>query len=290
MSSSQCDAVGLAANTRGRLVRSGRWGHPIVGVLDVEPHHAHGYDAARRRSAWLGMLAYGPDAVPVGASALALMGVGGLPTTIRPEVVVPGRRPRPRPGIVVRYDSGFPTVRFGDRVVPTLEAALVQALPRLGREDAVSVLDSVLNTGRLDVAGLAQVRAATRRRRGARLLDEWWHLVDGRAQSPLETRARLVWTDAGVPPDDLQVAIRDRTGRLLGIGDVGWRLRGGRWLLAELDGRDVHGTPDAVYADRHRQNALLATGAVDLVRFTHADVQRPIRLIAPIRAALAAAA
>ncbi|MEK8227152.1 hypothetical protein NKG05_15365 [Oerskovia sp. M15] len=42
--------------------------------------------------------------------------------------------------------------------------------------------------------------------------------------------------------------------------------------MAEMDGEDVHGQPDAVYADRQRQNIIVSTGKVDVLRFTHRDL------------------
>ena len=49
-----------------------------------------------------------------------------------------------------------------------------------------------------------------------------------RAESPLETRVRLLATDAGYPPDELQLPERDAYGQVLGFGDLAWWLSGGR--------------------------------------------------------------
>ena len=123
-------------------------------------------------------------------------------------------------------------------------------------------------------------------RRGASGCDAWWDLVEPRAESPLETFARLQCTDAGMPPDELQVEIRSAAGHLLGRGDLGWRLDGDRWLIAEIDGREFHESPEAVLHDRRRQNALLTTGRVDLLRFTWPDITARTVIPAAIRAAL----
>jgi very-short-patch-repair endonuclease len=55
-------------------------------------------------------------------------------------------------------------------------------------------------------------------------------------------------------------------------GDLGWWLDDGRLLLVEIDGATPHGAPDALYRDRARQNAIVATGAL-LLRFTADDLR-----------------
>ena len=236
-------------------------------------------DHRRRRAVWTALLALGPErGVAVGCGALALHGVQGLPLVIRPEAALPradGRAPRggePRGGAVTRcFRTGDVVVVGGARVVvPAL--ALAQAVCELDREHAVAVLDSAVQRGLVPGEDLSHVRALTRGRRGAARLADWWHLVDGRAQSPLETRARLQCVDAGVAPHDLQVPVRDGGGRVVARGDLGWLLADDRLLVAEIDGAGPHSTPDALFHDRRRQNEIVATGAV-LVRFTADDIR-----------------
>jgi len=246
-------------------------------------------DERRRRAAWLAMLAFGPDAVAVGPCALALHGVNGLPAVVVPEIALPWGKPaHPRDGIRPRYFDKFATTVVGGRRIAGLDAALVQALPELPRSCAVAVLDDVLHRRAVDDERLARIRAAIRGRRGAAAVDGWWGLVDRRAESPLETEARLACVDDGIPPDELQVEIYDSVGQLLGRGDLGWRLRDGRWLLAEIDGRSIHDAPAAIYHDRLRQNRLVASGRVELLRFTKADLGPHGVLVTTVRASLIA--
>ncbi|WP_186813397.1 type IV toxin-antitoxin system AbiEi family antitoxin domain-containing protein [Cellulomonas xylanilytica] len=293
VSAGQCDRAGVGAARRGRLVRDEVWERPTRGVFDVEParDRRHDADHRRRRAAWLGMLAFGPGAVAVGPCALALHRVEGLPRDIAPEIALPGGTAgRNRGGVRVRTFGGFETLRYGDRAIAELVPALVQALPELPRVHAVAVLDGVLRRGSLSDTAYTTVRERARGRRGAAALSSWWALVDRRAESPLETIARLHCVDAGIPPDELQVEIRSARGRLLGRGDLGWRLPQGRWLIAEIDGREFHDRPDALLRDRTRQNALISTGRVDILRFTSNDLRTPTYLPTTIRAALARAA
>jgi hypothetical protein len=290
VTSAQCDEHGVADGPRTRLVRTGRWLRPTRGVYDVAPmpDDRRHPDDRRARAAWLGMLAFGPRAIAVGQSALALHGIAGLPMRIEPQVALPGGESlRSRDGLRVRHFDGFATVSYGGRRIASLDAALVQALPELPRNSAVALCDSALNRRLIDDVRLDAVRERMRGRRGAARVEDWWHLVDGRAESPLETDARLRCVDAGIPPDDLQVVVRDASGRTLARGDLGWRLSNGRWLLAEIDGRDVHSAPEALYNDRVRQNRLVATGRVDLFRFVGSDIRARPGLVAPIREHLA---
>lgn len=187
----------------------------------------------RRRVAWAGMLAMGPDAIAVSTNALALLGVQGLPQDIAPAVALPGGKYARAPqGLHIRYfNSGCRTVPYVGRRIAAPELALAQAVCELDRNHAVAVLDSALQQG---LADLDQIRRLTAGRRGARKVRRWWALVDGRAQTPLETEARLLCVDAAVPPDDLQIPIRDRYGNLVGHADLGWRLPNGRWLLVDV--------------------------------------------------------
>lgn len=294
VSTRQCDAAGVRKGRRQRLVAAGRAAVATHGVVDLLPLLRaegrainEGPDHLRRRAACLALLAHGPHATSVGVCALALLGVQGLPRAIRPEVMLPARSSRrDRDGIVVRrFDDSMPTLEIGAFRVAAPAWALAQAICELDREHAVAVLDSAVQLGWIRQSDLGQVRRLARCRRGAARLHSWWALVDGRAQSPLETRARLQCVDAGMAPDDLQVPVLDAHGRVVAHGDLGWRLSRGRWLIAEIDGAGPHGTPDAVYTDRIRQNAVVATGMADMLRFTARDLSG--RFTATIAAQLA---
>ncbi|HEX7744900.1 MAG TPA: DUF559 domain-containing protein [Micromonosporaceae bacterium] len=95
---------------------------------------------------------------------------------------------------------------------------------------------------------------------------------------------RLRCVDGKVAPDVLQHEVRDRDGYLLGVADLAWlRAR----VLAEADGRGPHGTPEAVLADRRRQNLLVNAGWT-VLRFTWADTLRPDYIPYTVSGAIAA--
>jgi very-short-patch-repair endonuclease len=166
-------------------------------------------------------------------------------------------------------------------VLPTVAEVILRA----NRYTAVAVLDSALCNELLKPEETAALPALMRRRRGAVAARRYLRETDGRAQSPLETRVRLRCVDGGVAPDVLQHEVRDEDGYLLGIGDLAWlRAR----VIAEADGRTPHGTPEAVFADRRRQNLLLNAGWT-VLRFTWADTLRPDYIPYTVRNAIAAA-
>ncbi|ASR55907.1 hypothetical protein CBP52_13275 [Cellulomonas sp. PSBB021] len=274
LSSRQCDDLGLRRDTRSRLVADGRWARVTRGVYDVSPVSPTTPDGRRRRAAWLAMLAYGPDAaVAVGASALALHGVRGLPATIRPEAALPeGSARRARDGARARCFDPVATVPVGDRRIAGLADALVRTLPELPRRNGLAVVDDVLHRRLLEPDEVASLLGRMGRRRGVQRVRTWWPYVDGRAESPFESFARLECIDEGLAPDELQLEIRPPDDAGVVRGDLAWRLRGGRWLVVELDGEEFHTSPDAVLADRTRQNRIASVGWVDLLRFAWPDL------------------
>ncbi|BDZ41160.1 hypothetical protein GCM10025865_04590 [Paraoerskovia sediminicola] len=282
VSAAQCAAHGLGPGPTRTLVARREWSRPTRGVYDTCPVGERTPGRGRLVAAWTALLAYGPRSVAVGACALALHGVNGLPPRISPEAAVAGADNRvDRDGLRCRDfttpapagkgDPQATALSGGRRVVP-LELALAQAVPELPRANALAVLDDVLHRGRLTTGGLATVHDLARGRRGVARAHELFALADARAESPLESFARLDCIDAGVAPDVLQLPVIDRRGHVSARGDMAWRQTRDRWLVAEIDGRDVHGAPDAVYADRARQNALVSTGQIDVLRFTARDL------------------
>lgn len=285
----QCRHLQISSDRVRTLVASESWRPVVRGVYDTTPDAARDPDAIRRRAAWLGLLAVGPDAMSVGCCALALHGVAGLPRTLTPEVAMIDRRHVRGPtGVRVRRyrDMGTAVVLEGWAVsdVPT---ALVQALPGLDRLNAVAVLDHVVNRGVVGDQGLAALRARMRRRRGSGWLARIWLLVDGRAESPLETWARVDCVDAGLPPDRLQVEVRDPDGVFVGRVDMVWFRDDGSMVAVEIDGQGVHADPGALYRDRGRQNRLMNIPGVTVLRFTIRDLHQPGTIARAVRAALA---
>jgi hypothetical protein len=268
----QCDAAGLGKRQVSRLIQQGRWRRVTRGVYDTDPapvekrrrdnYHEH----VRRRIAWIGLLAY-DRAIATGVCALALYGVAGLPRTFGSEVTLPnGASVRGRGGVTVRQYQAFPVQRWRGRSVAQIEHALAQAVPTLSRNHAVAVLSSALHERYIDQAGLQRIHDLIRGKRGAEACHAWFDLVDGRDESPAETFARLSCLDHGVPPDGQQVDVR-RGGQFLARVDLVYRLPGGRWLVVEIDGIEFHGRPGALARDSARQNGLVGSDQVVVLRY-----------------------
>ncbi|MFD6448446.1 hypothetical protein ACFWEJ_25310 [Promicromonospora sp. NPDC060204] len=231
VSAEQCEAVGVGPSRRRNLVARGGWRRVTRRVFDTTavPAEMHPYDVDRLRSAWTALLA-NPLAIAVGACALVLHGVQGLPRKITPEATFAGGVARKsRDGIAFRqYVSGMATVEIAGRDVVVVGQALIQTLPTLTRDQAVACLDSALYRGLIRPDHLAEIRRGLEGRRGARRAIPWLSLAHGRAESPPESRARLRCHDAAIAPDDLQRDFFDGRGRFLGRADLAWHLGGNR--------------------------------------------------------------
>lgn len=255
------------------MVRRGEWQRVARGVYDTRAVILGSDDHGQRRlrAITLAQLAGGPESVCVGLTALAVHEIWGVPSDLRPEVAFPhARSVRGRGGCAVRrFDPGQIEVIDGRRTVD-VRTALVQTLPEVSRWTGVALLDNALNKERITMDDLPDITRQVAGRRGSARWKDWWNLVDGRAESPPETWARLDCLDHGLPPDELQVEVDDRFGRFVGRGDLGWRTRRG-WIIAEIDGTEVHSELAALFTDRSRQNALVKIPGVTVLRYTSKD-------------------
>ncbi|MFD2796799.1 type IV toxin-antitoxin system AbiEi family antitoxin domain-containing protein [Promicromonospora vindobonensis] len=272
VSKAQCDVAGVDKDAVALLIRKGRWGRVARGVYDTDAEPTERrlrndqHDHVRRRAAWVGMLAV-PDGIATGACALALSGIGGLPADLVPEAARPGGMyAAVGDGIVLRRYRGFADRPYRGRRVAALVPALAQALPYLTRHHAVAVLSDALREGRLDAAGLQRVREHLRGRRGAAQVYCLLDLAEGRDGSTAETRARLSFIEHGVPPDGQQVTIV-AGGVVLARVDFVWKLPDGRYVVVEIDGRAFHSGDAMLADDAARQNGLVATGRLIVLRF-----------------------
>ncbi|GMA24242.1 hypothetical protein GCM10025864_20010 [Luteimicrobium album] len=232
VSTSQARTAGISGRRIATMVGNRTWRRLTQGVFDtrIGSLSALPWDARRCRAAWAAMLAFGPEAVAIGASALALHKVVGLPTTIRPEAALPKASNRlARDGMHARqFDAGLRTVVVGGRRVASVEWAVAQAVPELPRRHGLAVLDSVLHLGLLTPDGLERAHDLARGRRGIAAAHHLWELADGRSESAPESFGRLDCIDGGVPPDTLQLPLDDspypERGTSAGIsaGTGGW--------------------------------------------------------------------
>jgi very-short-patch-repair endonuclease len=170
----------------------------------------------------------------------------------------------------------------GEIPVTTPERTAFDLSRRLPRAEALVVLDAMLHRhllrrSTLQVMALERVGWPASPR-----LRDLLCLADARAESPMETRLRLLLLDGGLPQATAQYEVRDSVGRLLARVDLAWPDRG---VIAEYDG-DHHRGKAQFRHDVARLNALRMAGWT-VLRFTADDVlQRPCRSLAMVSAAL----
>ena len=139
---------------------------------------------------------------------------------------------------------------------------------RLPAAESVVLVDALLTRYPRLALPAADVVAAMGARPGRRRVGTVLALVDGRAESPMESRLRVHLVLAGLAPPEVQWTIRDERGRFVARVDMAWPLLR---LAVDYDGV-WHGRSDEQFAaDRHRLDALSAVGwAVVHVTFAEA--------------------
>jgi len=284
----QCASVGISADQVKYFCRTSEWHRMLRGVYRVWITETTRTDDLRVmiRAA---TLSCGSRAAAVGPSAAHLF---GLPMDDREpvQVALPGTFARPRriqdSQVVVHQRILRPGELTSVDGIPctTPSRTVADLLLTTDRFNAIAAADAALHVGLLTDVDLGIVEQMLFRRRGAITARERLDEVDGRAESPLETRGRPRCADAGLKPDDLQVAISDQTGVVLARADMLWRRHR---LIAEADGAEFHDRPDALYRDRTRQNDLIAAGFA-VVRFTWQDTLSRTRLPHMVLAAMRA--
>ncbi|HYO01978.1 MAG TPA: hypothetical protein VET27_08840 [Mycobacterium sp.] len=176
--------------------------------------------AARAKAAWLWS---GRAGVVAGQSAAALHGAKWVDAAAPAEILYPNRRPPD--GIRTssdRYGVDEIEKAFGVVVTTPARTALDIAC-RYPLDDAVAAIDSLARATRLKVADVQLLAERYRGRRGIRAALEALDLVDPGAESPQETRVRLLLIKAGFPRPETQIPVYDEYGKLVAVIDMGWR-------------------------------------------------------------------
>jgi hypothetical protein len=113
------------------------------------------------------------------------------------------------------------------------------------------------------------------------------HHMDGRAQSPGETRSVHLFWRQGLPLPELQYDVSDANG-VFATTDFAWEAHE---LLGEFDGKDKYlrylrpgeQPGDAVFREKKREDRIRRVTGWPLVRIVWADLYRPERTAAYIR-------
>ncbi len=237
------------------------------------------------RSRATGVLVAGRGAV-AGYSAAELLGASSGPPDASAEVLLtaPLCQSYRCTGLRVHRDRSAPDeiIRVAGVAVTTPERTafdLARWAPTL--TERVAAVDALAHHRRVDVA---DVRVLRHRHLGARHcgeVAEVLRLTDRRAESPMESRARMALVLGGLPPPAVQhpVVVRGRRYYLdLAYPDLK--------VAVEYDGAD-HRTQQRARRDLEREAALVSAGWRILRFDAYVVLFAPERIVAEVRAELA---
>lgn len=171
-----------------------------------------------------------------------------------------GGQLRSADGLVVHRRDGAPMVVVDGRLTTTPAWTAVEVARSLRRPRALATLDAALRSGTVKRPELWRAAVEQAGRRGIVAVRDLIPLADRRAESPMESEARLAMIDGGLPTPELQYEVIDGNRELRRL-DFAWPEQR---VAAEYDGLDWHSGPEAMRRDRRRAAALLDIGWVVL--------------------------
>ena len=237
---------------------------------------------SRAHAAWLWC---GGDATLTGLSAASVLGTRWIDDDSPAELSRVDRHCPP--GIVAhsyQLDASDVCSVNGIRVTTPERTAFDIGRTLLPRR-AVPVLDALANATNFKAADVLAIGDRRARVRGVRRMRATVRLVDGGAESPQESRLRLLLIEAGLPVPETQIEFFDARGVARIRVDMGWR----RWRVAvEYDGVQHWANRYQRSWDIDRIATLEAMGWV-VVRVSAELLSRPNVVIGRVKAKLRAA-
>lgn len=202
------------------------------------------------------------DAILVGCSAAAVLGTRWLPSNEPAEL---GRlRQQSTTGIVIRADSIADDEQQVSRgMTCTTPARTAYDLGRrLIGETAIIRVDALMNATNLSVAQVRSIAERYPGARGMRQLRTTLDCADGGAESPQETRLRLLLVEFGLPRPVTQIPVKNDYGKVVRRIDMGYPM----WKVGvEYDG-ELHFTNPDDYANDIERLEFLASKGWNIVR------------------------
>lgn len=222
------------------------------------------------------------------ATAAALHGLP-LPRSVERDstlhVSTPGRPPRVHGVVGHRNSHGSAHVVVVNGLRASSPVDTWRALAGiLSLDDLIAAGDALVRRENppSTLVELADAVAGNPNRRGSRALARAFALVRERADSPRETRTRLLIVRDGMPEPMVNPKIVNEYGAFLGYGDLVYFAYK---ILIEYDG-ETHFSQKQVYRDIERLDALAAAGwRIVRLNKTHSDLM----VISKVKAALTAA-
>ncbi len=159
-------------------------------------------------------------------------------------------------GLVVHRRDGAPLAMADGRLATAPGWTAVEVARALRRPRALATLDAALRSGTCDRQELTLAAMAQGGGRGIVAVRDLIPLAVALAESPMESEARLMMIDGGLPPPELQYEVIDQSGRLWRL-DFAWPADK---LVVEYDGFDFHSDPDELTRDRQKRAGLRELG------------------------------
>ncbi|WP_264068552.1 hypothetical protein [Mycolicibacterium komossense] len=184
-------------------------------------------------------------------TAATLYGFGNE-DSVRMHVLDPGVRMRPSASLMVHQRLGAPLKRVQGRLATAPAWTAVEVARTQWRPRALATLDAALRSGTCDVGATTAALEEQKGRRGVVKARELLPLADSRAESPMESMARMVMIDGGLPLPELQYEIVDVQGRVWRV-DFAWPEQR---VVAEYDSIAWHSGATEMLADRIRTAAI----------------------------------
>jgi hypothetical protein len=167
-----------------------------------------------------------------------------------------GRQLRPTKGLVVHRRDGAPLTTVAGRPATAPPWTAIEIAREVHRPRALATLDAALRSGTCSMTDLRRAVALQAGRRGIVPVRALLEVASPLAESPMESEARLVMHDGGLPAPVLQYEVRDLCGRTWRL-DFAWPEHR---VGAEYDGVDWHSGHEAFLRDRRRSAALQELG------------------------------
>jgi hypothetical protein len=226
-----------------------------------------------------------PGVVFSHVTAAALLGLP-VPPSAGPAIWVtgpPGTRTGAERGVVHQSAplAESDLTEVGGLLCTSPARTVADCLRHLDALAAVPIGDAALRA-RLVTGPELEQEVAGRRWPRAQAASGLLPLLDGRRESPLESRSAVVMHRYGIPPPAVQVRILDEQGRFVGRADTLWLEQG---VVGEADGLVKYdGGAPVVSDERARQTKFQALGLV-VVRWTerqlHGDPPPMVQALGP---------
>ncbi len=232
-------------------------------------------------------LACGTRIVACMQTAAAMYGFCTEPDD-RLHILDPAIRMRPSPDLMVHQRIGAPLKLIQGRLATAPAWTAVELARTLRRPRALAVLDAALRAGCCRPGELAAAVDEQKSRRGIVKVRGLLPHADARAESPMESEARLVFIDGGLPLPELQYEIVDLHGKLWRV-DFAWP---GAKVVSEYDSLQWHANLDGWKHDRIKAARLQECGWTSVAMIVDDVRNHPYELVSRIfthleRAALA---